>query len=423
MPAAVGVSRSLDYAALVAEIQAFLLAAQGSTAVLLVDVADVSRLQARLGFEATETLLDALLGQFAVAIGERGVALRFGDARFCVLVKGIRNRGHAVLAAEKLLRVADNALADGSLAIKPDMPVGIALFPGHATEPPELLRDAQLAATTARLRRGRIHVFDAESSAQMLRPWELGESFVRALDAGELQVFFQPKIRIADGRVAGCEALMRWLDDKGKPIATPDVFMTLAEEAGLMHDATWYSLTNSLRMVSEVPGMKVAVNITPGMLHHREFVEMVRTAVQTWRVPPGGLTLEVTEGAIIGDFEQSSRLLNQARDMGVRVSIDDFGTGYSSLARLKEFPADYLKLDGTLVRDIGIQGGDDPIVRSIIQLAHSLNMSVIAEWVTTDDQTQRLRILGCDFVQGNRIAEPMTASEFASRGNTQVSQA
>lgn len=412
MPAAVGVSRSLDYAALVAEIQAFLLAAQGSAAVLLVDVADVSRLQARLGFEATETLLDALLGQFAVAIGERGVALRFGDARFCVLVKGIRNRGHAVLAAEKLLRVADNALADGSMAIKPDMPVGIALFPGHATEPPELLRDAQLAATTARLRRGRIHVFDAESSAQMLRPWELGESFVRALDAGELQVFFQPKIRIADGRVAGCEALMRWLDDKGKPIATPDVFMTLAEEAGLMHDATWYSLTNSLRMVSEVPGMKVAVNITPGMLHHREFVEMVRTAVQTWRVPPGGLTLEVTEGAIIGDFEQSSRLLNQARDMGVRVSIDDFGTGYSSLSYFKRIPADELKIDKSFTFRIAKDPQDAGLVQTIIALSKQFRLDVVAEGVEDAHTLAMLRDMGCDYAQGYYYAPALERHKF-----------
>jgi len=99
---------------------------------------------------------------------------------------------------------------------------------------------------------------------------------------------------------------------------------------------------------------------------------------------------------------------------GVRIAIDDFGTGYSSLAHLRDFPADYLKLDGSLVRDLGQQGGDDPIVRSIIQLAHSLNMSVIAEWVSTDDQSQRLRLLGCDFVQGNRIGEAVAANEFTS---------
>jgi EAL domain-containing protein (putative c-di-GMP-specific phosphodiesterase class I) len=116
---------------------------------------------------------------------------------------------------------------------------------------------------------------------------------------------------------------------------------------------------------------------------------------------------------MLNDNPAIMRTLNALKRLGVKLAIDDFGTGYSSLAHLRDFPADFLKLDGTLVRDIGLQGSDDPIVRSIIQLAHSLNMSVIAEWVTTDDQTQRLRLLGCDFVQGNRIGEPVVASEFA----------
>jgi EAL domain-containing protein (putative c-di-GMP-specific phosphodiesterase class I) len=340
------------------------------------------------------------------------MVLRFGDARYCVLVKDVRNRGHAVLAAEKLLRVADHALTDGAIAIKPEMPVGIALFPGHATEPLELLRDAQLAATTARVRRGRIHVFDAESSTQMLRPWELSESFLRALDAGELQVFFQPKIRIADGRVAGCEALMRWLDGNGKPIATPDVFMTLAEEAGVMHDATWYSLTNSLRMINDLSGMKVAVNITPSMLHHREFVEMVRTAVQTWHVPPGGLTLEVTEGAIIGDFDQSSRLLNQVRDMGVRVSIDDFGTGYSSLSYFKRIPADELKIDKSFTFRIAKDPQDAGLVQTIIALSKQFRLEVVAEGVEDAHTLALLRDMGCDYAQGYYYAPALERQRF-----------
>ncbi len=412
MPASVGAPRSLDYAGLVAEIQAFILASQGSAALLLVDVAEVSRMQARLGFEATETLLDALAGHFVAAMGARGLVRRLGDARFCVMVKDIRNRGHAVLAAEKLLRVADNALTDGTIAIKPDMPVGIALFPAHATEPLELLRDAQLAATTARQRRGRIHVFDAESSAQMLRPWELSESFVRALDSGELQVYFQPKICIADGRVAGCEALMRWLDENGKPVATPDVFMALAEEAGLMHDATWYSLTNSLRMINDLPGTRVAVNITPGMLHHREFIEMVRTAVQTWHVAPGALTLEVTEGAIIGDFEQSSRLLNQARDMGVRVSIDDFGTGYSSLSYFKRIPADELKIDKSFTFRIAKDPQDAGLVQTIISLARQFKLEVVAEGVEDTTTLELLRGMSCDYAQGWLYAPALERGKF-----------
>ena len=122
----------------------------------------------------------------------------------------------------------------------------------------------------------------------------------------------------------------------------------------------------------------------------------------------------------LADNPAVARALAALKRSGVRIAIDDFGTGYSSLAHLRDFPADYLKLDGSLVRDLGQQGGDDPIVRSIIQLAHSLNMSVIAEWVSTDDQSQRLRLLGCDFVQGNRIGEAVAANEFTSSRATTV---
>ena len=115
-------------------------------------------------------------------------------------------------------------------------------------------------------------------------------------------------------------------------------------------------------------------------------------------------------GAIVGI--EPDLAADVAKRLGVKLAIDDFGTGFSSLVNLRNFPADYLKLDGTFIRDIGSQGGDDPIVRSVIQLAHSLNMSVVAEWVTTDDQSQRLKLLGCDFVQGNKIGEPVTSEKF-----------
>ena len=135
---------------------------------------------------------------------------------------------------------------------------------------------------------------------------------------------------------------------------------------------------------------------------------------------PTNLVLEVSEATMLADNPAVSRALSALKRAGVRVAIDDFGTGYSSLAHLRDFPADYLKLDGSLVRDLGQQGGDDPIVRSIIQLAHSLNMSVVAEWVTTDDQAQRLRLLGCDYVQGNRIGEAVVADDFVTASRAAV---
>ena len=255
---------------------------------MLLDVADFPRLQARLGFEASGVLLRSLSEHLSLALGDRGTVLRFGDASFCVLVRAIRNRGHAILAAERLARAIEQAMADVAIVTAPQINIGIALFPLQATDAQDLLRKAQLAAAAVHVRSARLQVFDESCAEQVLKGWALGEAFAEALESGELQVFYQPKIRIADGRAVGVEALSRWLRD-GKPVATPDVFIPLAEEAGLIRDATWYVLSNSLQQAPLWDGLHVAVNITPGMLHHNDFVEMIRSAVSIWSAKSGGL--------------------------------------------------------------------------------------------------------------------------------------
>jgi EAL domain-containing protein (putative c-di-GMP-specific phosphodiesterase class I) len=197
----------------------------------------------------------------------------------------------------------------------------------------------------------------------------------------------------------GVESLMRWLRD-GKPVATPDVFIPLAAEAGLMQTATWYSLSNSLRMSTELSGLSVAVNITPETLHHREFIDMIRTAVSTWGVREGLLTLEITEGALIVDFDEATVRLKRLRDMGIRVSIDDFGTGYSSLSYFKKVPADELKIDKSFVMGMTENAGDQRLVKIIIDLARHFNLNVVAEGVEDRPTFDALAELGCDHAQG-----------------------
>jgi diguanylate cyclase (GGDEF)-like protein len=272
--------RGLSHRELLTALASAIQRAEGSLALLLIDIADPRTLQARLGFEVSATLLEHLSERFSQALRERGTVLRFGDARFCVLVRSIRNRGHAVLAAEKLARAAEEAMTDAGLAIAPDINIGIALYPLQAADAESMLRKAQLAAAAGHKRAMRLQVFDESCTEQVLTPWELGDAFAEALRSGELQVHYQPKLRIADGRAVGVEALMRWMRN-GRPVATPDVFIPLAEKAGLIEDTTWYALSNSLQQATARNGLSVAVNITPGMLHQRDFVEMVRSAVST----------------------------------------------------------------------------------------------------------------------------------------------
>jgi diguanylate cyclase (GGDEF)-like protein len=385
---------------------------QGSLALMLLDVADFPRLQARLGFEASGVLLRSLSEHLSLALGDRGTVLRFGDASFCVLVRAIRNRGHAILAAERLARAIEQAMADVAIVTAPQINIGIALFPLQATDAQDLLRKAQLAAAAVHVRSARLQVFDESCAEQVLKGWALGEAFAEALESGELQVFYQPKIRIADGRAVGVEALSRWLRD-GKPVATPDVFIPLAEEAGLIRDATWYVLSNSLQQAPLWDGLHVAVNITPGMLHHNDFVEMIRSAVSIWSAKSGGLTLEITEGALIADFDQAAARLARVRELGVRISIDDFGTGYSSLSYFKKIPADELKIDKSFVMGMLTDEANQRLVQTIINLAHQFNLNVVAEGVENQASLDLLARMGCNYAQGYFFSPALNAEQLS----------
>ncbi len=370
-----------------------------SVAVLLVDVADVATLYARLGFEASTLFLRGLTNAFAQVLTSRGTIICFGDGRYCVIISALRNRGHAILAGEKLLRVADDLVTAAALAFKVQISIGIALHPSQTGEPNALLRYAQLAAASARSQSMRLQVYDEGCADRVLKSWELSDAFAKALDNGELSVFYQPKIAILGERVAGVEALSRWLRD-GKAIASPDAFIPLAEEAGLVDVATWYVLSNALRLAAECGDLPVAVNISSRMLHHPEFMDMVRTAIATWGVKENGLTLEITEGALIADFDQASNRLAKLRDCGLRISIDDFGTGYSSLSYFKRIPADELKIDKSFVMRMLLDPADRSLVETIVRLARQFRLATVAEGVEDRETYEVLADMGCDYAQG-----------------------
>ena len=382
----------------------------GSLALLLVEVANLSDLHARLGFEASAQVMRNLKEHFSTALSGRGAVIQFRDGSFCALVTGIRNTGHAVLAAEKLGRTIDEVMSSAGLRTLLAH-IGIALYPTHSSSPGELLRMAQLAAAAARKRETRVLAFDEDCAEQVLQHWTLGEAFATALEAGEVAMYYQPKIRIADSRTAGAEALMRWMRE-GRPVATPDVFIPLAEEAGLTQNTTWFALSNALRQCADLGGIRVAVNVTPAMLHHRELLDMVQSAITNWQTKPGHLTLEITEGALIADFEQAISRLSKLRDLGVRISIDDFGTGYSSLSYFKKIPADELKIDKSFVSSMLADPADMRLVETIVTLAQQFKMEIVAEGVEDRPTLAALEGIGCHYAQGYLFAPALSFERF-----------
>jgi EAL domain-containing protein (putative c-di-GMP-specific phosphodiesterase class I)/GGDEF domain-containing protein len=402
---------SFSYEALVTVLNGTIRGSQASLALILVSVSDLAEVQARLGFGPSAALIERLAQRFGHALNSRGSIFKLGDGSLCVLVQAVRNTGHALLAAERLKHEIEEAMEQAGVAIAPQIHMGIALCPSQARDAETLLRKAQLAAAAARSRGQQILVYQETSAQQVLTPWSLGDAFAEALRSGGLQVHYQPKVRLADRAAAGAEALLRWLQD-GRPVSTPDTFIPLAEQAGLIPETTWYVLSNALRELGANSLLPVAVNISPGMLYHADFMEMVRAAVANWSVPPGGLTLEITEGALITDLDQAINRIAELRQLGVKISIDDFGTGYSSLSYFKKVPADELKIDKSFVRHMATDKADHHLVEAIIRLAHRFNLTVVAEGVEQQSTLDALTPMGCDQAQGHLLAPALDTAKL-----------
>ena len=392
-----------------------------SPTVLFIDVDRFKNINDSLGHSAGDNVLVSVAQRLRVALPDRCIVGRISGDEFVVLDAKSKNQSDAVLLADLVLESFHEPLALRQGDVFVSASIGVAVFDREiSTSADDLLRNADTAMYRAKQRgRGRCEMFSEEMRKTDRERAALSSELERALATNQLFVVHQPIVSTHTGRVAGTEALLRWNHPERGGL-TPPVFLEMAEESGAIGPiGDWVvrqACTDARSWMDAqiVDGSFVVhVNVSARQLSDSGFVERVMGSLRETKLEPFHLALEINETTMLNDNPAIMRTLNALKRQGVKLAIDDFGTGYSSLAHLRDFPADFLKLDGTLVRDIGLQGSDDPIVRSIIQLAHSLNMSVIAEWVTSDDQTQRLRLLGCDFVQGNRIGEPVVASEFA----------
>ena len=387
-------------------------------AVLLVDLDRFKEVNDTLGHHTGDLVLREVGNRLQRAIpAESHTIARLGGDEFAVLVPAVPDR-EAALGVGRLVRsVLERPLEIEGLELRVAGSVGIALCPEHGADPGLLLQRADVAMYAAKAAHSGIEVYAAERDQYSPRRLALVGALRAALEQRALKVVYQPKVEVPGGRVVGVEALLRWQDpDHGS--VPPDEFIPIAESTALIGPLSRYALEVTVGQAKawrdEGLPLGVSVNLSVRNLPEPDLVDRVERLLAGEGVPPGLLTLEITEGAVMLDPTAATAVLHRLSGAGVRLSIDDFGTGYSSLAYLTRLPVDEVKLDKSFVLGMTTDPDDAAIVRSTIELAHSLGLGMVAEGVEDRETWAALAAMGCELAQGNYLAPPMPAEE-ASR--------
>ncbi|MDX3643301.1 bifunctional diguanylate cyclase/phosphodiesterase [Streptomyces sp. MB09-02B] len=383
------------------------------SALMLIDLDRFRSVNDTLGHLAGDRLLLQIADRLRVALPRGAEAARLGGDEFAVLLPVADSTTSASRVARNLVAALGSPLDLDGLTLVLEASAGLAVFPDHALDAEGLLRRADVAMYQAKRDRTGVEVYESKRDSNTPDRLGLLGDLRRALDAHEVELHYQPKVRF-DGQVAGLEALVRWVHpERGK--VPPDEFIAIAESSGLMPHLTEYVLETALGQVARwrAQGLHVpvAVNVSPRDVHTPGFAGAVAARLARHGVPAGALQLEITEHVLLEDPQRAADTLAGLTGHGVKMSLDDFGTGYSSLVHLRRLPVSELKIDRSFVARLAIDNEDAAIVRCTVDLAHSLGLLVVAEGVEDDETWERLRDLGCDAVQGWLVAAAMPPEE------------
>ncbi|WP_030900240.1 putative bifunctional diguanylate cyclase/phosphodiesterase [Streptomyces sp. NRRL F-5126] len=383
------------------------------SALVLIDLDRFRSVNDTLGHLAGDRLLLQIADRLRVALPRGAEAARLGGDEFAVLLPTCDSTTSAQRVARHLVAELSSPLDLDGLTLVLEASAGVAVFPEHALDAEGLLRRADVAMYQAKRDRTGVEVYESKRDSNTPDRLGLLGDLRRALDAGEVELHYQPKVRF-DGHVAGLEALVRWVHpDRGR--VPPDEFIAIAESSGLMPHLTEYVLETALAQVARWRAhglmVPVAVNVSPRDVHTPGFAGAVAARLARHGVPPEALQLEITEHVLLEDPQRAADTLAGLTAHGVKMSLDDFGTGYSSLVHLRRLPVSELKIDRSFVAKSAVDTEDGEIVRCTVDLAHSLGLVVIAEGVEDDETWERLRDLGCDAVQGWLVAAAMPPEE------------
>ena len=384
-------------------------------ALLFMDLDNFKNINDSLGHEIGDQLLRAIARRILRCVREEDTVARIGGDEFLIVLPDLERASDAVRVAEKILSTAARPFDLAAHRIYTTISIGISVYPDDAGDPQELIRHADSALYQAKgMGRNNYQFFTPELNYQITRTSEIERRLRHAIDNGTLALWYQPQVDARNGKLIGAEALTRWHDGE-REYLSPAEFIPVAEERGLISKIGEWALREACMQCRRwqeqgLEPVRVAVNVSPLQFQQKGFVDLVTGILAETGVDGRYLELEITEGALMRGGAEAARLTSKLREHGVGISIDDFGTGYSSLNYLRQIPIDKIKIDRSFISDLGRDGA---ITRAIVELAHSLQLRVIAEGVESQNQIERLRAFGCDEIQGYYFSRAVSPEAFA----------
>jgi diguanylate cyclase (GGDEF)-like protein len=395
--------------------QAFFAAQRNGTgfALMLLDLDRFKEINDTLGHQTGDAVLEHLATRLKTVARATDTVARLGGDEFALVLQGAADPASALFVAERIRRALDDPFLVEGMTLELETSIGIAIFPRHGEDAEQLLKRADIALYASKDVHAPV-VYAIEHDQHSVDGFGLVAQIRDGIENGELIVHYQPEVDLATGETHRVEALVRW-EHPDRGLLVPDDFIPLARQSALIRPITRFVLDAALGQCRawRDAGIEVgvAVNLAGRDLGDSRLEEEVTEALRRYKLEPDVLELEIPESSIISERERIQKMLTRLSERGVRVAVDDFGSGYASLSHLRQLPVDVLKVDKSFVQNIGSDEDDEAIVRSTIELAHSLGITVVAEGVESEDVLQRLRRLGCDLAQGFGLAHPAPADE------------
>jgi diguanylate cyclase (GGDEF)-like protein/PAS domain S-box-containing protein len=388
--------------------------ANGEFALLCIDLDRFKEVNDLYGHAAGDKVLLEIVRRMREAAGDTFLA-RLGGDEFMAICLEQPTRAAATALAERLVEVMNTDIDCDGRKVRVGMSIGVACYPVDGTDMVALLRNADAALYRAKAEgRSEIRFFEAEMDRALHDRRALQADLALAVSRNELQLYYQPQARIT-GQIIGFEALLRW-DHLRRGFVPPDTFIPLAEESGLIDQIGEWVLREACReAASWRKPLQIAINLSPLQLRQPDLVPFVHSVLLETGLAPDRLMLEITEGALMDDYSRAVSILRRLKALGIRIAMDDFGTGYSSLSYLQSFPFDKIKIDQTFVANLERSAQSAAIVRTVISLGRSLDLTTVAEGVETQAQLEILRREGCDEMQGYLIGRPQPIADYSDR--------